>query len=138
MTFEEKLYKYLSNDTKIQGLVGDRIYHLQAPQEMAVPYIVYQIISSMPQSSISGTKQTENKRVQISVWAESDIEAANIAETIEGVMCLKVVNPKKLSSELSHELCSFDVEQASKLNEIDRKDADTGLIGKQIDFEIYV
>lgn len=126
MTFEEKLYEYLSNDAKIQELVGNRIYHLQVPEETAAPYIVYQIISSVPQSCICGMKQTENKRVQISVWSESDVEASKIAETIEAVMCL------------GSELSSRDIEQTSKLNEIDRKDADTGLIGKQIDFEIYV
>lgn len=68
----------------LRNLAGDRVYPLVADENTATPYIVFQIVGGDPGSFVSGEKpQKRQRRVQVSVWAKSILEAGAIADQVE-------------------------------------------------------
>lgn len=68
----------------LSGLAGDRIYPLVAPEKTPAPYVVFQVVGGDAMAFISGEKPEKRiRRVQVSVWSTSIIEAEQIAEQVE-------------------------------------------------------
>jgi len=65
MVIEEALYEHLKNNAGVFALVGNRIYPIEAPQEAALPYLVYQRISGLRVRSHSGPSGLAHPRFQI-------------------------------------------------------------------------
>ena len=97
----EELYKYLSINEAIRGLIGDngqypeaklqeakpqgqssKIYPLIAPEETEPPYIVYNKVSDIADYTLDGKTVTGNKRLQISVYDSDIVKASEIADVI--------------------------------------------------------
>jgi len=77
---EDALRTKLLANTEISALIGERMYVLQAPQAVEVPYVVYFVVSSMP-DYYSGCIQ-EDVTIQYSVFAQTYAQARTIANLI--------------------------------------------------------
>lgn len=86
MTIEASLYSELTSDGTISGLVSTRVYPLYAPQDAALPYIVYQFISRVTHYSQSGSTGLKTPRVQIRSVAATYDGAQTLAAAVESVL----------------------------------------------------
>lgn len=86
MNIEEQLNYYLAGNTSIAALVADRIYPLVAPQEAALPYLVYQRISTVRERSHSGPSGLAHPRFQITAAAEEYSTLRDLANAVRGAL----------------------------------------------------
>ncbi len=82
MTIEEGLYSYLSGYAGLTALVGTRIYPLVMPQNVTMPAIRYQRISSSRIYSHDGPNKLTHPRFQFSCFAESYATAKAVANQV--------------------------------------------------------
>lgn len=57
--------------TALGALVSGRAYPVEAPEFCETPYIVYTVISNIPELSLDGPTGAENRRMQIDIWGGS-------------------------------------------------------------------
>jgi hypothetical protein len=83
----------------LAGLAGDQVFPLVAEEGTLPPYIVFQVIGGDPQEFLSGEKPDKRqRRVQVSVWAKSTLEAAQLAEQVEdAIRAAKNLQPEVLT-----------------------------------------
>lgn len=86
MSLETKLETLLSGDTGIAAIVDTRVYSDEAPQDSALPYVVYQRISSGRQYSLTGYSNLENPRVQIDCYASTKSGAVALSDAVVAAM----------------------------------------------------
>lgn len=84
------VYQVLTASSAVTAIAGARIYGSgQATQEASQPYVVWQIVSMVPENTLSCVADSDNFRVQIDCYAESEPVAKNLAiavrNAIEGV-----------------------------------------------------
>ena len=72
--------------TVLGALVANRCYPLIAPQETASPYIIYQVISTVPETSLDGPTGTNRRRVQVDVYADTYGAAKVLEQSIGAAM----------------------------------------------------
>ena len=82
MVIEEALYEHLKNNAGVSALVGNRIYPIEAPQEAALPYLVYQRISGPRVRSHSGPSGLAHPRFQITGAAEAYPALRNVLNAV--------------------------------------------------------
>lgn len=82
MNLETKLYSLLSSDAGVIALCSTRIYPLVAPQEAAMPLIVYTRVSSGREYSLTGYSNLENPRMQIDCYGTTYSETKALAEAV--------------------------------------------------------
>ncbi len=82
MTIETALFSELSTTAEVIAVVGTRIYPQVAPATVAYPFIVYSVISSLPEHHAGGASDLTNVSLQIDVWAETVGELLTIVEVI--------------------------------------------------------
>lgn len=99
---------------------GKPVYSLSVPTNGTYPCIVYQRISSFTFRSHS-KNELERPRFQVTCWANKYSDAKSLAESVKTALDLNRVN----------------FELATKENEIDNKETETGLYSKVLDFFIY-
>src|SRR3972149_5680654 len=86
MALGEEIYTLLTNDSPVAAIVSTRIYPLIAPQDAAVPFIVYQRISGNPVNEMAGYASLENPRYQVDAYADSYAAARDLATKIHTAM----------------------------------------------------
>lgn len=83
----------------LRGLAGDQVFPLMADEGTLPPYIVFQVVGGDPQEFLSGEKPNrQQRRVQVSVWAKSSLEAGRLAEQVEdAIRAAKDLQPEVLT-----------------------------------------
>lgn len=81
--------------TSLQALVAGRMYPDVAPEGAGRPYITYAQVGGQGVNFLDPTVPSrKNARVQINVWADTRVSAANLARSVEdtlrGVTALQV------------------------------------------------
>jgi hypothetical protein len=84
VTLEEGLNTHLLADGTVTGLVGTRIYPLQAPQDADLPALVYQRISGPRDQTQSGPSGLVEARMQLTYLGATYSEAKSVAEAVRG------------------------------------------------------
>lgn len=79
-------------------LVSGRAYPIEAPQFCERPYIVYTVISNVPQLSLDGPTGAENRRIQIDVWGDSYGAVKALEISIKAAMAASAVVNVPLST----------------------------------------
>jgi hypothetical protein len=79
MSIEQTLYDTLRNDGTVAGLVSTRIYPSVAPDNAAVPYLTYQVISTEAHNKLVGSPDTERKSIQVNCISNSYTESKSIS-----------------------------------------------------------
>ena len=99
---------------------GKPVYSLSIPANGSYPCVVYQRISTLQYRSHSGN-ELERPRFQVSCWGKTYSETKALSESVKTALDLNQVNFKL----------------ATKEEEIDEKEAETGLYRKVLDFFIF-
>lgn len=81
MSVEDAIVARLEAHAGVAGLVVDRIYPLEAPQDAETPYIVYQRISGVPVSNLAEDTNITDARYQL--YAFSEVYGDSVDVTIQ-------------------------------------------------------
>jgi len=80
--------------TALATTVSGRCYPVVAPDNVAKPYITYQVISNIPTVTHDGATGTENRRMQIDLWCSTYAEQKALETSVKAAMaaaaCIKV------------------------------------------------
>lgn len=86
MQIEQAVLKALLADSGVTGLIGQRLYYVKAPQDVAKPYVVFFKASAPREYSHDGASGLARPRFQFSCFAMTYKKAKQIAEAIRGVI----------------------------------------------------
>ncbi|WP_250467634.1 DUF3168 domain-containing protein [Caballeronia sp. GAFFF2] len=103
----------------IKTLAGGRVYPDVAPASPVKPYIVYQSVGGVDETTFDGADTLQNSRMQVSVWATSRGDAATIIQQVRAALTAEPVRGVPIGAPVS----VFD--------------DDTKLYGSQQDFSIW-
>jgi len=84
--------------TALGTLVSSRCFALVAPDLTPTPYIIYSVVSNIPQVSLDGPTGTENRRVQVDVWGGSYGEVKALEVTVKSTMAASSIRNVPLST----------------------------------------
>lgn len=83
MTIEEVIYQRVTETaTPLAALIESRCFPLAAPQDAAVPSVVYQVVSSVPEFAHDGPTGLVTTRVQFSIVADDYATAKAVYEAL--------------------------------------------------------
>lgn len=86
MDISNKIYAYLSQSVLLTDKVSTRIYPNVAETGTVEPYVVYTIVSDVPEYTLDGNTQLSQKRVQISVWGTKYLTVHQVSKIIDDLM----------------------------------------------------
>jgi len=127
MQIEQAVLKELLADSGITDLIGERLYYVKAPQDVAKPYIVFFKVSAPREYSHDGASKLARPRFQFSCFAMTYYEAKQIAEAIR-------VAIEAFSGTMG---TGVEVGSCFCLNESDMYEEDTKLFHVAVDYLIY-
>lgn len=88
MSLESALYEHLTADTDVTDVVGTRVFNTQASQGATLPYLVFQIISTLPVHHATAASGIVGEMVQITAFTADRVQqrAARLAvrESLDG------------------------------------------------------
>jgi hypothetical protein len=102
----------------VKTLIGSspvRLYPFgEAPQGVALPYVVWQTVYGAPENVISGTPSVDSYSLQVDVYAETGASARSVAEAlrdaIEPAAHIVGWRGESRDRETQHYRFSFDVD----------------------------
>lgn len=80
--FTTALFTRLSTDPQVSGVIGTKVYPTIVPQDKALPYIRYQIVSDPRPEHLGGYDRARAVRVQVDCFATSYVTARGLAEKV--------------------------------------------------------
>jgi len=83
---ETRVYLVLTSDVTIKNRVHTRIYPVVMPQDVLLPAVSYQRVSSDPVNILEGFTKLENAHVVINAWARNYDEAKILSAEIHTAM----------------------------------------------------
>lgn len=84
------IYRIVTGDATVASLISTRFYPFgEAPQGVAKPYAVWQLIFGEPLNCISGRPDMDQYSVQVDVYAAQAGEARQAAEAIRDAIELE-------------------------------------------------
>lgn len=89
--------------TALAALVSGRCYPLVAPDPVAKPYIIYQVISDVQANSLDGFSGLSNKRVQVDIYVMGYGGVKALAASAKAAMATALPQSIHLSSQDLHE-----------------------------------
>lgn len=112
------IFKVCSASTEVKGLIGSspvRMYQFGfAPQGVALPYVVWQTITGMPENYINQVPDCDKYSLQVDVYAATETSARNVAkairDAIEPVAHIVSWRGESTDPETLHKRFSFDVD----------------------------
>ncbi|MBB1438903.1 DUF3168 domain-containing protein [Shewanella sp. SG41-4] len=101
--------------TQLLGSTPTRLYPFgQAPQDVAKPYAVWQVIGGSPENYVSGGPDTDTFSLQVDVYAISGSSASNVGDAIRTAIELDAYttnfNGDSRDEQTGHYRHSFDVD----------------------------
>jgi hypothetical protein len=82
MTPEAAIYKLLIDDAAVSAIVGTKIYPLLAPQNKPKNYIVYNLITDLPDRILVSSAAISYCRIQIDLYAETYSGSKTLADKV--------------------------------------------------------
>jgi hypothetical protein len=86
-TIEAALTAAVTGDAIVSGRIGTRFFLMGSAQAKTYPYGTYDRISTAGAAHLDGDASLEWPRFQIDVWAETALEALEIADAIRAFLC---------------------------------------------------
>lgn len=84
MTAGEAVVALLAADSAVVAIVGARMYPNVAPQGAAAPFLVYQVISDVPENSLAdNSPRLSSIRLQVDCYSPRYLQAHALAEAVE-------------------------------------------------------
>jgi hypothetical protein len=103
----------------LKTLAGGRVYPDVAPASPVKPYIVYQSVGGVDETTFDGADSLQNSRMQVSVWSASRGEAGAIIQQVRAALTAEPVRGVPIGAPVSV------------------YEDDTKLYGSQQDFSIW-
>jgi putative Ca2+/H+ antiporter (TMEM165/GDT1 family) len=72
----------LKASAALTAIVGDRVYQTVAPETSARPYVVWFIVSAVPDNTLSERPQRDDERIQIDCYSPSQSEATRMKDAV--------------------------------------------------------
>lgn len=113
---EAEVYSLLKNDAGVNALVSGRVYPLVAPQNVAKPYVTYQVVSGLKFQCMGGQIYQGDFRFQIDVWSTTYSNVKAISEAVKN--------------------CLIGFKDSNNINIIDGYENETQLFRQIIDFNL--
>jgi hypothetical protein len=137
MAIEQVLYKLLTDDSTVSGLVGTRIYPQFVPQGASMPAITYQQISGIRDFTHSGPVDLASLRFQVNCWSLNYTQARALADAVR--TALNGVSGKKVTGQNSDKHHIYVIILAGEVDLTDLLDDVKGSrrFGKALDFIIW-
>ena len=86
-TPQQDLYTLLSNASGVTALVSTRITPSIASQNTALPYITFELASTVNTNQVaSNVKLAAHSRIQINCWADNPDTATAVADAVEAAL----------------------------------------------------
>ncbi len=82
MSINRAIYSRLSTFVGLSTLVSARIYPMTAPQDVLMPYVTYQRISTVKIGLLSSDTDISEPRYQIDVYANTHLSCRDVADQI--------------------------------------------------------
>lgn len=73
----------LSASSAVTAITADRIYRTVAPQAVTKPYIVWSIISAVPENTLGCSPEIDDRRIQIDCFATSQVTARQLSDAAQ-------------------------------------------------------
>ncbi len=80
------IYSILSNAQAVATICSNRIYPRTAAQSAALPYVVYNQISRVPNANKDRSKQVETYRMQVDCYAATYDQATALADAVNDAL----------------------------------------------------
>lgn len=129
MNLDQAIYKQLSADSTVVGLLGDRIFRLRAPEGEPPPYAVFFRVSDAPQAHSCGDDAGPyNPLYQVSVYGKTQAIVDQAADAVIAVL-------RDAAGVIGGE-SGYTVERILFEGKHDATDDPAGLIGAIMEFEI--
>jgi len=103
----------------LKQIAGGRVYPDVAPATVLKPYLVYQSVGGVDETTFDGADTLQNSRMQVSVWSTSRSEAATIIQQVRAALTAEPVRGVPIGAPVSV------------------YEDDTKLYGSQQDFSIW-
>ncbi|MBK7082353.1 MAG: DUF3168 domain-containing protein [Betaproteobacteria bacterium] len=72
--------------TTLTGVLSGRLYPSVAPAGVVAPYAVYQLVSGVPVSDLSGQSNCTNSRFQLDLFGREKLALDTLAESVKVAM----------------------------------------------------
>jgi hypothetical protein len=105
--------------TALKTLAGGRVYPDVAPASAVKPYVVYQSVGGVDETTFDGADTLQNSRVQVSAWSTTRSEASTIIKQVRAALTVEPVRGTPIGAPVSV------------------YEDDTKLYGSQQDFSIW-
>jgi hypothetical protein len=86
MSAETKLIEILGASVEVTGIVGERIYPIEAEQADAAPYVVYEVVSSVPVESPSPGQEVNESVVDIACYGRDYKESKRLSVAVRSAL----------------------------------------------------
>jgi len=83
---EEGLYSYLTSQSTITDIVGDRVYPTKLPQTPELPCVVFTTLGSYPIARQDGKAVLDRTQFQIDCYANTSLDAKLLSKAIRDVL----------------------------------------------------
>lgn len=125
MAVEDAIYSRGITHVGLSALISTRLYPGIAPQDVTLPAVVYQRVSSVPESLLTADTNVTRDRFQFTVLASSYESLVNVG-----------VQVKAAFQRWQGTEASVIIEDSYLTGDVDLYQDDTEIFGKAIDFEI--
>jgi hypothetical protein len=65
----------LTGSGALTAIVGARIYQTLAPEDVARPYVIWTLVSAVPENQLPYAPEDDDQRVQVDTFSESQTQA---------------------------------------------------------------
>jgi len=124
MDLATKIYPYLSASVLLTDKVSTRIFSNVAETGTVEPYIVFTVISDVPEYTLDGNTQLSEKRLQISIWSKKYLTVHEVSKIVDDLMDDWSETDKTIGS-------------TTKNNSVDRYEPTTKLHGVINDYMVF-
>lgn len=81
------VYTLLTTNADVFAMVANRVFPAgNIPQKQLMPAITWQVISGVPQNTLSDNAPVDNQRIQIDCWATTFEQADELADKVRLVL----------------------------------------------------
>ncbi|MBU1567715.1 MAG: DUF3168 domain-containing protein [Proteobacteria bacterium] len=87
----------------LDSLVSNRCYPVVAPDNPTRPYIIYQVITNVPNVLLDGPGGLERRRMQIDIWAETYASQKSLEAQVFSAMAAATFSNIPLMAQDSYE-----------------------------------
>ena len=86
MTLDEAIFYALESSSTVHAISADRAFPVHAQQDTALPYVVWQRISTTPLNTHDGPAELEDSLVQVTCYGATYTSAYDLRKAVRAIM----------------------------------------------------